>query len=142
MYTVAKGFALVCVCVCVCVCVRACVRACVRVCNQEFFLTLLQSTKLCNGDLLAWCQQGKQPTRCNINGYLSVCVSHNGLWVPTLSPVRHSTASCISLVLPQENLPALTLSTWVAHKCPSAGSLGRRDCVSTVSVGFACFVYV
>jgi len=46
------------VCVYVCVCVRACV--CVIV-EQGTLLTLLQSTQLLNGDLVAWCQLGKQP---------------------------------------------------------------------------------
>jgi len=43
-----------------------------------------------------------------------------GLQVPTPSPVRHGTASCRLLVLSQEDLPALTHSTGVAHRCPSA----------------------
>ena len=35
--------------------------------KQETLLTLLQSTQLLNGDLVAWCQLGKQPTqlRCS-----------------------------------------------------------------------------
>jgi len=43
--------------------------------------------------------------------------------MPTPSPVRHGTASCSLPVLPRkicQCLPLLTLSTWVAHRCPSA----------------------
>ena len=36
------------------------------------------------------------------------------------SPMGHVTASCALLVLPLEDLPALTHSTWVAHRYPSA----------------------
>ena len=57
------------------------------------------------------------------------------------SSVRHGTVSCGLLVLPQDDLLALTPSTWVARKCPSAGSLGKRHCPSMVAK-MAVRVYV
>ena len=48
----------------------------------------------------------------------------------------HGTASCRSLVLPQED------STRVAHSCPSAGSPDRRGCASMAAEGFAFFLLV
>ena len=95
---------------------------------------------------------GKQPSQLyNMNGYPVLtgetnsncpCLTHQvkiqvGLRVPTPSLVRHGAASCGLLVLPQEDFPALTSST---YSC--AGSLGRRDCVSMAAEGFACFVCV
>ena len=71
-------------CVCVYACVHVCVCACVCVCvhvgprfdswlshfgiycyflEQETLLTLLHSTQLLNGDLVAWYQLGKQHTQ-------------------------------------------------------------------------------
>ena len=37
--------------------------------------------------------------------------------------------------LHQDDLSALTHSTWVAHRCPSVGSLGRCDCASMAAEG-------
>ena len=55
-----------------------------------------------------WCKLGKQM-------HAQLSMSHIAVkgptWVPTPSTVRHGTASCGLLVLPQEGIPALTHST-------------------------------
>jgi len=60
----------------------------------------------------------------------------------TFLPVRHGTSSCRLLALP-ENLQALTHSTRVVQRCPSAGSLGRHD-HSAAAKGFAfkCVIHI
>ena len=130
-------------CVCVCVRVRACVRVCVCsiakwlwvpgsipswcccFLEQETLLILLQSTQLLKwgpGGLVP--TGGSSPLSCNINGYLGKqmlnfkCLIEHlnvqvGLRGTTPSPVRHGTASCGLLVLPQEGIPALTHSAQV-----------------------------
>ena len=65
--TVAFTFAVLFVCVCVCMFDSQLHWCCYCFLEHEAVLTLLQSTQLLNGDLVAWCQLGKQPS---INRYL------------------------------------------------------------------------
>ena len=91
-------------------------------------LTLLQSIPSClNGDLVSWCQLGKQPVYQVFTGeangncpFLTRWVKVQvGFRVPTPSPVGHGTTSCKLLVLPQEDVP-----------------VGRHDYTSLVAKGF------
>ena len=103
--------------------------------EQGTLLRLLQSTQL-----LKWGPGGLVPTGEAAHPTVSsmdtwgskfqLSISHKageGLvgtsGAHTPSYVRHGTASCGSLVLPQEDMPALTSSTRAAHRCPSAGPL-------------------
>ena len=145
----------VCVCVCVCVSVSVCVCVCVCVCvlccvlNKKFYSHCSSLPNYLNRYLVAWCQLGKQPTSMStgeVNANCPCLTQHVkfqvGLWVPTPSPVGHGTTSCRLLVLPQGDLPVLTPSTRVAHRCPSASSLGRRYLASMAAEGFTLCVCV
>ena len=118
-----------CVCLCVCVCVRVRVRV-VSLC-KKFYLQCLSLPSCLNGDLAtgeaATHQWGTWRSKYQLSMYHTTGEGPGGLLVPTPSPVGHGTASCRLLVL---DLPVVTPSICVAHRCPSAGSLGRRDCAS------------
>ena len=112
--------------------------------EQEALLTLLQSTQRfkCRpigldsaGEAVhpavtsmgIWCKLGQQmPTVHVFAQQVRILLR---LWVPTPSPVRHATASCGLLVLPQEDLP-------MPDRCPSAG-----HCDHLVAAKRLCFVY-
>ena len=69
-----------------------------------------------------------------------------GLRIPTPSPVRHGTASCGLLVLPQKDLPALTsaisgvpvLVHWVGMTMPAAARGFAVLCVCVCACACAC----